>query len=86
MTGWQSRAFSLVELTWQAMDGLDQISFEAVSDQRMRLKAKENLERLEALDKDDKPIWEGLIGPHQLVLNKLELVDLSSFEQTPLFS
>ncbi|GKD19290.1 nicalin-1-like protein isoform X2 [Tanacetum coccineum] len=24
MTRWQSRAFSLVELTWQAMDGLDQ--------------------------------------------------------------
>ncbi|GJU84902.1 hypothetical protein Tco_1292448 [Tanacetum coccineum] len=86
MTRWQSRAFSLVELTWQAMDGLDQIGFEAVSDQRMRLKAEERLERLEALDKDDKPIQEGLIGPYQLVLNKVELVDLSSFEHTPLFS
>ncbi|GJS74343.1 hypothetical protein Tco_0707184 [Tanacetum coccineum] len=29
---------------------------------------------------------EGLIGPHQLVLNKLELVDLSPFEHTSLFS
>ncbi|GKC95143.1 hypothetical protein Tco_1160585, partial [Tanacetum coccineum] len=47
MTRWQSRAFSLVELTWQAMDDLDQIGFEAVSDQRMRLKAEERLERPE---------------------------------------
>ncbi|GKB47701.1 hypothetical protein Tco_0898454 [Tanacetum coccineum] len=50
MTRWQSRAILLiggVELTWQAMDGLDQIGFEAVSDQRMRLKAEERLEGLE---------------------------------------
>ncbi|GKA67368.1 reverse transcriptase domain-containing protein [Tanacetum coccineum] len=33
-----------------------------------------------AYNVDDKPIVDGLIGPYQLVLNKLELVDLSSKE------
>ncbi|GJS55155.1 hypothetical protein Tco_0628517 [Tanacetum coccineum] len=33
---------------------------------------------------DDKPELDGLIGLYQLIYDKLELVDLSSFEQTPL--